>query len=117
MVCRLAPSQTSHGVGLLCIHPVKNQNPLYRSEKVRAAMSVVFVFAAMSVVALHFSGKWFQSGTSLLGFGLAFGGAAGNLLDIWRYGSVLDFIQLGWWPAFNLADVGIVAGLLLAFWY
>jgi len=38
------------------------------------------------------------------------------MLDLLRRKYVLDFIDLGWWPVFNMADVGIVAGLVLAFW-
>jgi lipoprotein signal peptidase len=30
--------------------------------------------------------------------------------------STIDFIDFGWWPIFNFADVGIAGGLLLAFW-
>jgi len=48
--------------------------------------------------------------------GFAIGGAAGNLTDILRQQYVTNFIDLGWWPVFNLADVAIVGGLLLAFW-
>jgi signal peptidase II len=65
---------------------------------------------------LRRSGSWFHSQASLIGLGIAFAGAAGNLLDILRHRFVIDFIDLGWWPVFNLADVGIVGGLLLAFW-
>ena len=50
------------------------------------------------------------------GLACAFGGAAGNLIDILRYERVTDFIDLKWWPVFNLADVAIVGGLLVAFW-
>ena len=28
-------------------------------------------------------------------------------------GAVVDFIDLQWWPIFNLADAGIVVGALL----
>jgi signal peptidase II len=46
-----------------------------------------------------------------LPLGLMLGGAAGNLVDRLRYdGAVLDFLDMPWWPAFNLADVFIVAG-------
>lgn len=71
--------------------------------------------ALMSAVILNRIGPWFQGQVSQIGLGLAFGGATGNLLDVWRWQSVVDFIDLGWWPVFNFADVGIVAGLLLAF--
>jgi len=96
---------------------VTNKNPLYRSENARLAMTIALVFAGVSAVTLHSSGGWFQSRLSLIGLGLALGGAAGNLLDIWRHKAVTDFVDFGWWPAFNLADVGIVGGLLLAFWH
>ena len=49
-----------------------------------------------------------------LGLGLAIGGAAGNLVDTMRRRPIVDFIDLGWWPVFNLADCAIVVGLLLA---
>ena len=42
--------------------------------------------------------------------GALVGGAAGNAIDRLRRGLVVDFIDVGWWPAFNLADVAIVCG-------
>jgi signal peptidase II len=44
---------------------------------------------------------------------LLVGGALGNLADRVRDGAVIDFIDLPLWPTFNLADVAIVAGVLL----
>jgi signal peptidase II len=44
---------------------------------------------------------------------LVIGGALGNLADRVREGAVIDFIDLPLWPTFNLADVAIVAGVLL----
>jgi signal peptidase II len=44
---------------------------------------------------------------------LILGGALGNTIDRWRFGIVRDFIDIGAWPVFNLADIGIVMGLLL----
>ena len=45
--------------------------------------------------------------------GLLAGGAIGNLVDRVRAGAVTDFIDCRTWPPFNLADVAIVAGVLL----
>jgi signal peptidase II len=45
--------------------------------------------------------------------GLLIGGALGNLADRVRDGAVTDFIDLPLWPTFNLADVAIVAGVIL----
>jgi signal peptidase II len=50
----------------------------------------------------------------LVGLGLVVGGAGGNLIDRLRHDGVTDFIDLGWWPIFNLADVAIVVGIILA---
>jgi signal peptidase II len=43
--------------------------------------------------------------------GLLLGGAAGNLIDRLHQGYVTDFIDLPLWPAFNVADIAIVAGV------
>jgi signal peptidase II len=43
---------------------------------------------------------------------LILGGALGNLADRAREGAVVDFIDPIAWPAFNLADAAIVAGVL-----
>ncbi len=52
-----------------------------------------------------------------LALGLVFGGAAGNLLDRWRLGAVVDFVDVHWrdyhWPAFNVADSAITVGVVL----
>jgi signal peptidase II len=45
--------------------------------------------------------------------GLVAGGALGNLLDRIRHDAVTDFVALGSWPPFNLADVAITLGVLL----
>ena len=50
-----------------------------------------------------------------LSLGLIVGGALGNLFDRVKDGAVVDFISVGWWPAFNIADssISIGMGLLL----
>ena len=44
--------------------------------------------------------------------GLLIGGAAGNLIDRAAEGSVTDFIDPPFWPAFNVADMAITIGVL-----
>jgi signal peptidase II len=46
-----------------------------------------------------------------LPIGLLAGGALGNLIDRFRLGAVTDFIDLPRWPAFNVADIAITAGV------
>jgi len=56
-------------------------------------------------------------GAAPVGLGLILGGAIGNLIDRARLGYVIDFLDLYWrghhWPTFNVADVGITAGIVL----
>ncbi len=47
------------------------------------------------------------------GLGLVLGGTVGNLIDRLRFGYVTDFIDFGFWPAFNLADSAIVVGVII----
>lgn len=51
---------------------------------------------------------------------LILGGALGNISDRLRIGAVVDFVDVRWgdriWPTFNVADVAIVAGVLLFLW-
>ena len=50
-----------------------------------------------------------------LSLSLLVGGALGNFWDRLWWGYVVDFLDLHWWPVFNIADMGIVlGGVLLA---
>ena len=48
-----------------------------------------------------------------LSLGLIVGGALGNLFDRVKDGAVVDFISVGRWPAFNIADSSISVGMCL----
>jgi len=46
--------------------------------------------------------------------GMILGGAVANGVDRLTQGYVVDFINLHWWPVFNLADSSIVLGIIIA---
>jgi len=48
-----------------------------------------------------------------IAIGLQLGGAVGNLIDRVRAGGVVDFIDFGGWPVFNVADSAIVVGIVV----
>jgi lipoprotein signal peptidase len=60
------------------------------------------------------SGLFFQRPAAQMGLAAAFAGSASNLHDRLRNGAVIDFLDLGWWPASNLADVALVLGVAVA---
>ncbi len=99
---------------ILRIRRVRNLKNIYARGGFRALLVLVWFMALISTIVLHRSGVWFQSHITLLALGSALGGAAGNLLDILRFHYIIDFIDLRWWPVFNVADVAIVGGLLVA---
>ncbi len=51
----------------------------------------------------------------LTGLSLILGGAIGNLIDRLRFGYVVDFIDLRFWPVFNVADSCITIGAAILF--
>jgi len=74
------------------------------------------------VVAYLLVGMRRSSFSSSVFVGLVAGGAAGNIVDrlfrgdAWLHGAVVDFIDLQWWPVFNIADAAIcIGGALLVF--
>jgi len=48
-----------------------------------------------------------------IGLSLVLGGTVGNLIDRLRLGYVTDFINFGFWPAFNVADSAVVVGVII----
>ena len=80
----------------------------------------IAVAAVVIVVALARLGRTVVSPLGTVALGLVMGGALGNLVDrVFRArdglldGAVIDFIDLQWWPVFNVADMAIVIGAVL----
>lgn len=72
-------------------------------------VATVIVMGAVLVWARTLSG-W----PSAVALGLVLGGGAGNLADriVRSTPGVVDWIDVGWWPVFNLADSAIVCGVV-----
>jgi signal peptidase II len=73
---------------------------------------VVLTISALAVVGYVFARNPARPGIWVAA-GLLAGGALGNLADRVRADAVTDYIQIGSWPAFNLADAAVTAGVLL----
>jgi signal peptidase II len=78
------------------------------------ALRWVFVFIALAVaVVIVWSVQQKRLRRDFVLWGLVIGGALGNALDRILLGAVTDFIDLHWWPAFNLADSALTIGVVL----
>lgn len=76
--------------------------------------TVFLIFA--SIIAIGFLAYFYRayalpSPLLRLAIGLQLGGALGNLFDRVAFGAVTDFIDVGWWPIFNIADSSICVGM------
>ncbi len=73
---------------------------------------LIAVIVVLAIVLYHrhlpVGGWWIR-----LSLGLQLGGAFGNLFDRVRLGYVVDFIDIGFWPIFNLSDTAIVTGVAI----
>jgi signal peptidase II len=80
---------------------------------------VIGVVALVVIVYLLLGLRMEGSRLGMIAVGMVMGGAAGNVVDRlfrgegWFRGAVVDFIDLQWWPVFNVADIGVTVGGLL----
>ena len=74
------------------------------------ATSIIISIAAIYFYRRHLpSRSWFVQ----LCVGLIIGGAIGNIIDRLRFGYVIDFVHVAWFPGiFNIADSGITVGVI-----
>lgn len=79
-------------------------------------LSIVAVGVVIGVIRF---GRKLRSLWWAIGLGMVLGGACGNLIDRFfrspgpLQGHVVDFVSVGWWPVFNVADSSIVCGAIL----
>ncbi len=100
--------------GLELTH-VRNTGVAFGALSGGGAIVLVLIACAVGLLLAYFArhattrGLW-------LPVGMILGGALGNLADRSREGTVIDFIDPAIWPAFNVADVAIVVGVLGIFY-
>jgi signal peptidase II len=109
----LGLDESVHVVGPLSIHHVQNSGIAF-GLFAGATGIVTFVTAAAVVwMVAFFARSGARHPVLPAALGLLVGGSLSNLVDRIRLHHVTDFIDLGWWPAFNLADSFIVIGVAI----
>ena len=89
---------------------IKNTGAAFGLLKGFAPFLIVASFAAIAVL-IYFYGRLPEKRILYLSFGLVFAGVVGNLADRIFLGGVIDFIDIGFWPAFNIADLSASVGI------
>ncbi|MBN1587812.1 MAG: signal peptidase II [Candidatus Omnitrophica bacterium] len=102
--------------GVVYLSLVHNTGMAFGLARSHPGFFVLISSAAITVFSyllLRSSYRSQSDGWILWGMSLILGGAAGNLIDRVRFGYVIDFLDLRWWPVFNLADSAITVGAVL----
>lgn len=103
---------SEHFLPLLDVVHVRNDGVAFSSFAGQPWIVGLLVAAALAALTV-----WFLRNRTVrfawLAAGMLAGGAIGNVLDRIIEGAVVDFLKPPHWPAFNLADMSIVVGMVL----
>jgi len=99
--------------GIARLHYIHNTGGGFGFFPNQTLFLIIASIVAIGVLLVVYRHHPFPGPLLRLSLGLQLGGALGNLLDRLRLGYVTDFVQLGWWPVFNMADASIVVGIIV----
>jgi signal peptidase II len=94
-------------VSIRCI--LNRQGTLAALVGAPALLVIWALLVMLAALILHYGWLGYAA-IGAIGIGAAIGGATGNMLDRVLRGAIVDFIAIGPWPVFNLADAALVAG-------
>ena len=98
-------------VGPLSIHHVQNSGIAFGLFSTATSMVIALTAIAVTWMVVFFARSGGRHPILPVALGLLLGGSLSNLIDRIRLGHVTDFLDFRFWPAFNLADIFIVAGV------
>ena len=108
-------------VWTLRLHLVFNTGAAFSQGEGRGALFAVLILLVIALLVRQGAGT--ADPVARIAVGAIIGGAIGNLTDRafregggFLGGAVVDFIDLQWWPVFNVADSAIVVGGALVVW-
>jgi signal peptidase II len=102
-------------VGPFTIHHVRNTGIAFGLFSDSTSVVIALTAVAIGALLVFFARSGARHPLLPVAVGLVLGGSASNLADRLRLGYVTDFLDLDYWPAFNLADTFIVVGVGLLF--
>jgi len=100
-------------LGPFSIHHVQNSGIAFGLFAQATGVVIVLTLVAIAWMIVYFSRSGARHPLLPVAVGLLIGGSISNLADRIRLGHVTDFLDLRYWPAFNLADSFIVIGVAI----
>ena len=117
VVSNLELSQSIPEQGFFRITYVWNTGTAFGLFTGRGDILTVVSLVAVAMLIFFYRHAGQESLIVRLAIGMQLGGALGNIVDRFRLGHVTDFIDVGPWPIFNIADSSIVIGIGLMVFY
>jgi signal peptidase II len=114
---RLDLGDEVHVIGPFSLHHVTNSGIAFGLFASATSIVILLTSLAVAWMLYFFARSGARHPVLPVALGLVIGGSVSNLVDRVRLGHVTDFLDVRYWPAFNLADTFIVVGvaaLLLA---
>jgi signal peptidase II len=74
------------------------------------ALMLLWVLMVMLIALSLYDGLLGRTTAEIVGIGAVIGGATGNMLDRMLRGAIVDFVAIGPWPVFNVADAALTVG-------
>jgi signal peptidase II len=102
--------------GWLAIEYTENRGAAFGVLSGLAPILTAASIAILTGLLLHYVRQARHPLWYTLAIGGIAGGALGNLVDRVRLGHVVDFVSVGPWPNFNVADSAITVGVLILIW-
>lgn len=113
----LGPDQPERTVGvigsLVALEYAENRGAAFGLFRGRGMAVSLLGIAILVGLVLFYRRRASPSVALAMAVGSIGGGAVGNLIDRFRLGYVIDFIAVGRWPNFNLADSAISVGVVM----
>jgi signal peptidase II len=112
---QLSLDESLHVLGPFSIHHVQNSGIAFGLFASATPLVTALTALAVGWMLLFFARSGARHPVLPVALGLLIGGSTSNLIDRIRLGHVTDFLDLRYWPAFNLADSFIVIGVGILF--
>ncbi len=107
--------ESVHVAGPFSLHHVQNSGIAFGLFSQATTLVIALTGIAVAWMLVFFARSAQRHPILPVALGFVLGGSVSNLLDRVRLGHVTDFLDLRYWPAFNLADSFIVIGVAILF--
>ena len=108
-----APRQSIDLLGaFLSLEYVENRGAAFGFFSNQGPALAILAVLVLSGLTWYYTQQRAATPWLMIGVGFIAGGAIGNLTDRLRFGFVVDFIAVGPWPRFNVADAAITFGVV-----